>query len=159
VDPSLPSEQMAALLDSRSGLKPGDIDIVYLTHAHGDHCVGVSAFENAVWTMAPSELLSLKSRNANFYNLEHFVPSDRKIAGGVEVVELPGHTAGLAGLRFESLEGRIVIASDAVMTKVFFMAGIGYFNSEDPEQTKKTIGMIRETADVIVPGHDNYFRI
>ncbi len=54
VDPSVgDAEGMAHALDRRSGLKPADIDLIFVTHAHGDHHWGAKHFPDAQWLAAP----------------------------------------------------------------------------------------------------------
>lgn len=159
VDPSLPSEEMAKVLDARCGMTPDEVDLVYLTHFHGDHYVGLEAFEKAAWLMAPGEFRSLKSVKGNReqQQLQRISPADPILVPGIELIHLPGHTHGLTGLIFRAVEGRVVLAADSVMTKDYFQAKQGYFNNVDLEATMRSIERIAEIADVVIPGHDNYF--
>src|SRR5579884_565481 len=164
VDPPLPPEEMPALLDRRAGLKVSDVTHVYLTHCHGDHRVGLEAFPQAAWQMPDLEVEfwreHLPAGAAEWELLTRILPvaaEDAQIAPGVTTLHLPGHTPGLAGLAFDDRDGfRVVIASDAVMTRDFFEAGEGYFNSFDFTLAGKSIDRVRSEADIIVPGHDNY---
>ena len=61
VDPSQNPEQMTQTLYNRTGLRPDAVDIVYLTHAHGDHYVGIECFEKAQWYMPKGELETMKN--------------------------------------------------------------------------------------------------
>jgi glyoxylase-like metal-dependent hydrolase (beta-lactamase superfamily II) len=54
---------------------------------------------------------------------------------------------------------RVVVAGDAAMTRDFFRAIDYYFNTADTEAAVRSIEEITTTADVVVPGHDNYFLI
>ena len=76
---------------------------------------------------------------------------------GLSVVHLPGHTPGSAGFSFVMDERRILITGDAVMTKDFFAAEEGYFNSVDFTTVKETIRYIKNNFDIVVPGHDMMF--
>jgi glyoxylase-like metal-dependent hydrolase (beta-lactamase superfamily II) len=53
----------------------------------------------------------------------------------------------------------VVIAGDAVMTRDFFAHRQGYLNSVDFPQASRTIEEIARIADIVVPGHDNYFLV
>ena len=58
VDPSLADETaMTTELARRTGLKPDDIDAVFVTHQHGDHIAGLKHFQKARW-IAGSEVAS-----------------------------------------------------------------------------------------------------
>lgn len=76
---------------------------------------------------------------------------------GITVVPTPGHTLGHASLLLESEGLRVVVAGDAVMTRDFFRSRDYYFNTVDPSAAVTSIETISRVADVVVPGHDNYF--
>jgi glyoxylase-like metal-dependent hydrolase (beta-lactamase superfamily II) len=52
--------------------------------------------------------------------------------------------------------GRLIVTGDAAMTDDFFQAEEGFHNSVDFEQATKTIREIKNTADLIIPGHGNF---
>ncbi|HET7560588.1 MAG TPA: MBL fold metallo-hydrolase [Limnochordia bacterium] len=160
VDPSLPPEAMATVLDERCGLRPEAIDLVYLTHFHGDHRVGLEAF-GAPILMAQAEIdywrSALPGDHRDRTRLDALRPAEGSLPDALTLLPLPGHTPGLTGLAFDAGEGRVVLAADAVMTRDFFAAKAGYFNNLDPEATRTSIERIGRSADVVIPGHDNYF--
>ena len=159
VDPSLPPEQMAKTLYDRSGLRPDNIDFVFITHAHGDHFVGIECFPNAIWYMNRHEIDALKnSADVRDQNLAHQIqpPSDAFVKD-IELVHLPGHTFNTTGLKFNSRDGVIIACGDAVMTRDYFDHAVGHYNSVDVEMVSDTIKALGNMADVIVPGHDNQF--
>ena len=43
VDPTRPPDEMPRYLDEARGLRPADVDIVFLTHFHSDHHRGLEA--------------------------------------------------------------------------------------------------------------------
>lgn len=49
------------------------------------------------------------------------------------------------------------VCGDAVMTRDFFKAQVGYYNSVDFDRSKQSIAILAGMVEVIVPGHDNYF--
>ncbi len=106
-----------------NGLTPADIDIVYLTHFHGDHIAGLTAGEgrlefpnarfitmSAEWEewmgrWAASESADDKRQLERFTALRprfSFVAAGDSVAPGVTVVDLAGHTLGHSGLLVES---------------------------------------------------------
>ncbi len=165
VDPPMQPEEMPGLLDRRAGLAVADVTHVYLTHFHGDHRFGLEAFPEAEWLMPDDECVFWDGRLAadspDRALLERLLPvpaENSEIAPGIVTMHLPGHTPGLAGLAFTDRDGfRVVLAADAAMTRDFFEARAGYFNSHDFEAVANSIDRLRAEADVILPGHDNYF--
>ncbi len=161
VDPGLPPEEMVRVLDRRAGVAPGWVDIVFLTHFHGDHRVGLAAFPDARWFMAPAEIEhwrhNLTADSTDRELLDRMRPVEPSLLPGIEVIETPGHTPGHASLLLESEGLRVAVAGDAVMTRDFFRSHDYYFNTLDPVAAVASIEMITRAADVVVPGHDNYF--
>jgi glyoxylase-like metal-dependent hydrolase (beta-lactamase superfamily II) len=155
VDPALvDAESMAAELNRRTGFRPAGVTAVFVTHEHGDHHAGLRHFPGAQW-FAPPEAAEAVNRSRNYD--KPIVAVTGRLFDGVDIIPTPGHTPGHHSLRLE-LEGQsIVIAGDAVMTRDFWRDRQGYFNSKDFPQASRTIEMLAETVDVIVPGHDNYF--
>lgn len=161
VDPSCPPEEMAAVLDQRTGLKPDAVDTVFLTHFHGDHRYGIEAFPHAEWYMAREEIQDWEGRlpagSPDRSTLARVRPVDGERLPGIAIIATPGHTRSHASLLFTSEAMRVVIAADAAMTRDFFLARDYYFNTEDPARAVASIERIGEIADIIVPGHDNLF--
>ncbi len=155
VDPSLADAgAMAAELDRRSGLKPGDITAVFMTHDHADHTAGLAHFREARWLAAPGV--------AGILNASGRLPrpvegAENRILDALDVVPTPGHTRTHHSLRMECEGMTIIVAGDAVMTRDFFRDRRGSFNAQDMEQSARTIVDLAAATDVIVPGHDNYF--
>lgn len=165
VDPPLPPDEMPGLLDRRTGLSVADVTHVFLTHFHGDHRFGLEAFPGVPWLLPDAEWVFWDTRLAPDAGeralLKRVTPITAEASEhwpGVTTLHLPGHTPGLAGLAFRDRDGfRVVIASDAAMTRDFFDARAGYFNSHDFDAVARSIDRLRAEADIIVPGHDNFF--
>ncbi|MCY4071191.1 MAG: MBL fold metallo-hydrolase [Chloroflexi bacterium] len=123
---------LVAALDSMD-LALADIDIVYLTHFHGDHIAGLMAdedrleFPNARFvTMAAewqewmerwgdSNSSQERQQFARFTALRQrfsFVAAGDSVAPGVTVVDLAGHTLGHSGLLVESQGERLLHVVD-----------------------------------------------
>jgi glyoxylase-like metal-dependent hydrolase (beta-lactamase superfamily II) len=155
VDPSLEDETaMAAELKRRTGLTSENIDMVFITHQHGDHVAGIKHFVKARW-LAGSDVASGLNKSAIY-------PKQIEAAGNnlfetIDVINTPGHTPDHHSLRFDYKGFSVLIAGDSVATKDFWDERRSYYNVMNIEESKRTMGKINEIADVIVPGHDNYF--
>lgn len=161
VDPSCPPDEMVRVLDERTGLQPAAVDTVFLTHFHGDHRYGIEAFPHARWMMAPEEIHDwdrrLPADSPERAILARMQPSEEGPAPGVTCIATPGHTRSHTSLFFASEGTRVVIAADAAMTRDFFLARDYYFNTEDPAAAVASMEKIAAIADIVVPGHDNFF--
>jgi glyoxylase-like metal-dependent hydrolase (beta-lactamase superfamily II) len=155
VDPSLPeAERMAAELDRRAGLQLADIDTVFITHEHGDHHFGLRHFPQARWLAAPAVAEKL---NAGGQYEKPVEAAASPLFGAIDLIPTPGHTLSHHSLRFDC-EGRsVVVAADAAMTRDFWREKQGYFNSADFALAAHSIERLAEMADIVIPGHDNYF--
>jgi glyoxylase-like metal-dependent hydrolase (beta-lactamase superfamily II) len=157
VDPSLAdATDLARELDRRTGVKPGDINAVFITHEHGDHLAGLGHFPDAKWlaTAAVAEILN----NSGTWSRRVEGVTDR-LFDAVEVIPTPGHTSTHHSLRFDCDGLSVVVAGDAVATRDFFRERRGYYNAVDFQLSARTIDKLRALADIIVPGHDNYFLV
>lgn len=155
VDPAVCGKELGQILDERCGIKPEDIDYVFVTHHHGDHYVGMTDLPQATWLVAPGDAAQIQQALPQC--AKRIFPAADSIVPGVEVIALPGHTLGLCGLLFDSEDGVVVIAGDSVMTRDFFKDRRGYYNSVDFEASSRSIDLLMERADIVIPGHGNYF--
>ena len=112
------------------GISSADIDIIFLTHFHGDHIAGLCddagnpVYANARYIAMRAEWDEWMARWAEAgdeWNLKRFkslrerfsfVDDGDEIAPGVQVVALPGHTNGHAGLLLESNGERLLHVVD-----------------------------------------------
>ena len=155
VDPSVQDDAtMRAELDRRTGCKLDEVDAVFITHEHGDHHFGLKHFPNAVWLAAPSVAAILNESGQYVRTVE---PAIGPLFGIIEVIATPGHCSSHPSLRFDCDGKSVVIAADAAMTRDFWNERRGYFNSADFAQATASIEALARVADVVVPGHDNYF--
>ena len=161
VDPSWPPDQMAEIIDRRRGIRPDDVDFVFLTHRHGDHLAGLEAFGSCKRLIGARELELWRKEQAGREEAlsESFHPAQELLPSEIELLPTPGHTPGHASLKLEAGGLRVVIAGDAVMTREFFEADEPFHNAVDVAQSVESIRLVRREADVIVPGHDNSFLV
>ncbi len=122
-----------------AGITPDKVDLVLLTHMHGDHISGavrngepiypkaelwVAEEEAAYWTSNEIMLAQPKDRQGAFmlpravlqaYDLRvrAFAPNQR-IVPGISTVALPGHTPGHSGFLLESQGNRLLFWGDTM---------------------------------------------
>ena len=115
------------------GVAPADIDILFLTHFHGDHIAGffdaegAPVYHKARFVTAQAEWEEWMGRwaasdaDADKQNLERFtslqdrfsfVDDGDEIAPGVSVVDMAGHTRGHSGLLVEAGGDRLLHVVD-----------------------------------------------
>lgn len=161
VDPGCGSDTLAVALDRRAGYKPDEIDTVFLTHFHRNHWEGIDLFRKSVWLMAREEIRwwsmqgMLADEEKNL--LARMVPIEDHPILGLETLATPGHTHGLTSLIFETREGIVLVGGDAVLTFDHFDTCEPSANPENKTEARRSIERIAKIADVVVPGHDNYF--
>jgi glyoxylase-like metal-dependent hydrolase (beta-lactamase superfamily II) len=155
VDPSLSNaDEMARELDRRTGLKPRDITAAFVTHEHGDHWFGLAHFPEARWLAAPEVAAVLNKTNKIPKQMESIAG---RLFDDLEILPTPGHTLSHHSLRFDCDGLSVVVAGDAVAARDFWREHRGYYNCADFELSAKTMDKISGLADLVVPGHDNYF--
>ena len=155
VDPSLEhEEEMARELDRRTGCKLQDIDAVFVTHEHADHWAGLTHYAKARWLAGPETAALLNRTNKLPKSVEGATGS---LFDALQNVPTPGHTMSLTSLRFDCEGLSVVVAGDAVATHDFWRDRRGYFNCVDFDLSARSMQKIASLADIVVPGHDNYF--
>ena len=142
------------------GLRPDDVDIVFLTHHHLDHAGNLPTFTSSRW-LGPRPL------EGRIKGLEG-VRDREEICPGVRVIYTPGHVAAHASLLVDaSLEGRVwglntltrarvAIAGDAVISESWFRSRRVYALNRDFHSLEEAImsaSLLAELAEVVIPGH------
>ncbi len=117
-----------------AGVTPEDVDVVFITHLHADHCGSAAlqidgemrpAFPNATYRWTSTEQTywsgelpagSVARRDVFAAVAPRFEAADggASIAPGVDVYSLPGHTPGHAGIVLSSGDARAFILGDAI---------------------------------------------
>lgn len=167
VDPTLPVEQTEELLRLHAGLGREDIDIVYATHYHADHRIDADCYPNAKLYMSEATLADIQiameevkqGRGVPQFvvGLEDFRAAPEQLAPGVQLYALPGHTDGNTGLMLDAPEGKVLLSGDTIMGEEYFCAGEGYWFNTSAEKTHLSIVLAAQHADVVVPGHGDWF--
>jgi glyoxylase-like metal-dependent hydrolase (beta-lactamase superfamily II) len=154
IDPTLRhnKEEYYFDLNRRTGLKPEDITHCFITHYHMDHVAGTNYFPQAKWVSASETIEYLK--NSPDIDYKKIIPVKEEFLPGIYVLPLYGHTLHLNGIAFNHNGHKIVVASDAIMTKNHFLNNTTEFEV-NTALAAKTIQDIKESFDIAIPGHDN----
>ena len=155
IDPTLrlTAEDYYFDINRRTGLSGMEVTHCFCTHQHADHVMALEYFPRAKYLAAKpvAQILNEGASQRKFLGVEG------EFLKGVYAVPLPGHTPGIHGAAFLHAGKKILVAGDAVMSKYHFEAGTTDFQN-DPEYIKKaaeTIQNMKESFDIVVPGHDN----
>ena len=124
---------------AEAGVQPEDIDVVFITHLHVDHCGSVvteregllhPTFPNAAYRWTSEEAAFWRSEKSAGHAIQgtvsqkeiqdaiadRFQPADdgAVLAPGANVIATPGHTPGHAGVVLSSGDSRAFILGDAI---------------------------------------------
>lgn len=178
VDPGLPGEVLAQRLEERTGLRPEQIEVVFLTNFRPVHRRGVGIFTSATWLMNEAEIDSMRAhldeidRRADdsapdvkrlvreeLAILSRVRPAADKLTPSVHLFPTAGVTPGAAGLLLAAPTYTIVVAGDAIISRGYYEAGRIFEHVASVEDAQDSFREIIEIADEVVPGHDNVFRV
>src|SRR5215213_2523059 len=175
VDPGLPAAALGARLYERTGLRPEQVDTVFLTTFRPAHRAGLALFGHArtliheveqqatrqhlesLIEQAPEEDIDRRVLQQELALLENLTPADDKVADQLDLFPLPGYTPGTCGLLIKLPTASVMLAGDAVPTQDHFLAGQVLPDSYNIEQAQEAMREVYEIADLIIPGHDNAF--
>jgi len=156
VDPGANEKKLVESL-KKEGLKPEDIDVVFLTHYHLDHTLNIRLFpgkdiyDGSVIYSDDKE----KEYSGNIPNTN------------IKVIPTPGHSDEHCSLLVKTGKGKIVIAADVFWWKDTEEQKIdekSLINHEDDyandkEELIKSRRKLLEIADYIIPGHGKMFKV
>ncbi len=151
---------------SDEGLTCDDITDVVLSHLHFDHVGNVPLFKHASFYLSMQEWLNAGNNPDEWHSVPicdylrrngnlNFIKEGDHITDNVAVMELPGHTNGIIGLKCGD---DTILCSDAIKNRYELWRDIPLM-SVDMEKSKATIERIKAEAHVIYPGHDTVLEI
>jgi glyoxylase-like metal-dependent hydrolase (beta-lactamase superfamily II) len=175
----LPEETIAAQL-AGLGIRPNDVRKVILTHLHGDHVDGVSAFKDAEIYLGPDEYAYYKTsfggtftrrtcaipdwfdpqpltaNRAPFGSFPYSLPITR--AGDVVAVPTPGHTGGHIsviatheGLHY-FMAGDVTYTQQAMLDQ--HLQGPTMDAAAHPQTLKRVLDYCGLQPTIYLPAHD-----
>ncbi|MCG7324832.1 MULTISPECIES: N-acyl homoserine lactonase family protein [unclassified Achromobacter] len=162
---------------ARLGLTPADINDLVLTHLHYDHAGDVEGYPNARVHLQDAEMQYATGRYMCFESMRHFFSvddvqavvrqvyagrvqfhdGDARLAPGLEVYRVGGHTQGLQVVRVHTARGWVVLASDALHYYRNFRDNNPFpaiFHLGDMLEGYARIRTLADSEAHIVPGHD-----
>jgi glyoxylase-like metal-dependent hydrolase (beta-lactamase superfamily II) len=175
VDPGLPPAALQARLYERTGLRPDQIDTVFLTNFRPAHRAGLPLFANArtliheveqqavrqhlerLIQQAPEEDVDRRILREELDLLDRLTPADDKVADQLDLYPLSGYTPGTCGLLIKLPTSTVLLTGDAVPTLDHFLAGQVLPDAYSIESAQEAFREIYEIADLIIPAHDNLF--
>lgn len=178
VDPGLPAELLTQRLDERTGFRPEQVDVVFLTNFRPVHRRSLTLFSKATWLMHEPEIAAMRAHleeidrraDASAGDVRRLVleeqsllsriqPAPEKLTPAVHLFPTPGVTPGAAGLLLAAPTHTILIAGDAIISRGYYEAGRIFEQVASVEDARESFREVLEIADEIVPGHDNAFRV
>jgi len=163
---------------SHLGINPTEVDRVVITHAHYDHAGNLKDFPNAEIVMAQAEYDFVTSdmitrpqfrfstdtenitelREAAEHNRVRFFSDTLKLAPGLTLHQVGGHTPGQTVVTVRTSEGQVTLASDAVHYYEELEADMPFTLVADVPGTYRAFDRVMELAaghpSLIVAGHD-----
>ena len=150
------------------GLTPDDIDVVVLSHLHDDHCGNISLFKGKRILVDEQEynyVMSGSPRGPYKRILKEegiqpeLISCDMKFDEGIQIVRLPGHSAGLLGLLLQLKNENFLLTMDAVNTSYNYqnppVLAAGLYDNEAYIRSMKRIMSLQEKYHArVIFGHD-----
>ncbi len=156
VDPGANKKLLLEALE-KEGLKPENIDIVFLTHYHLDHILNIRLFPD-------KDIYDGNTINSDDKIVEYSgnIPNTN-----VQVIPTPGHAHEHCSLLVGTKKGKIVIAGDVFWWKDDETQKTdkeSLMKHKDPyvkdkEALTESRKKLLEIADYIIPGHGKMFKI
>lgn len=163
-------EQELAHRFGQVGLDPSQIQKVVHTHLHYDHVGNNRMFPNARFYVQRAELRFAFLPNPGLETLYHSpllglkpsylesdlepVEGDVRIADGVTLLHVPGHTPGTQAVLVETGKGVFCVAGDTIPLFENIEMEIPHGVHDSVSDWHRSLGRIKAMADYVIPSHD-----
>lgn len=151
-------DRLKSLLQNQ-GLHPHDIDVVVCTHGHPDHVGNLNLF-----TRSRVHIVGFSVYEEDRYSMHPFDRGEPfEIGDGIEVIPTPGHTLTCVSVIARNVHkmGTVVVAGDLFEREADLKDDSIWKNagSENPASQRLHRQKVLETADFVVPGHGDIFKV
>jgi glyoxylase-like metal-dependent hydrolase (beta-lactamase superfamily II) len=152
VDPGCNRKLLLEAL-AKENLKTRDIDYVFVTHYHPDHCLLMGIFENAV---------NYDSVQWQKGSVGGDVKNDLLPDTDIKIIKTPGHSSEHSSLLVNTENGKILIGGDVFWWAEGEDQEVDVNKHDDFASDLSTLKFSRsqvlEMADFIIPGHGKMFK-
>lgn len=138
---------------AKEDLKTGDIDYVFISHYHPDHCTLMGIFKNATvfdsvqWQKGP---IGGETKDT--------LPDT-----DIRIIKTPGHSPEHASLLVPTAKGKILVGADVFWWAEGEKQEVNIAKHDDFASDQKTLQLSRshalQIADYIIPGHGKMFKV
>jgi glyoxylase-like metal-dependent hydrolase (beta-lactamase superfamily II) len=136
----------------KEGLSTSDIDYVFVSHYHPDHCLLMGIFENA--TVFDS--IQFQKGPIGGETKDTLPDTD------IQIIKTPGHTSEHSSLLVNTEKGKILVGADIFWWTESEKQEINLEKHDDfasnQEELEKSRQKALEIADYIIPGHGKMFK-
>jgi glyoxylase-like metal-dependent hydrolase (beta-lactamase superfamily II) len=156
IDPGANPNLLLKALSFRN-LSAEDVDIIFLTHYHPDHCLNLKLFS----------IQDVYDGSTIYHNdieipYSHYIPDT-----DIEVVPTPGHTQEHSSLLIKTMTGTYAVAGDVFWweegqepeTDITSLLELPDPYAQDMHTLIESRHKILELADFIIPGHGKMFKV
>ena len=142
-------------------LEPEDINMVFLTHHHLDHAIGMGIFPDSD-ILLDGDLMNINKSDKVFSYFGNIPKTN------IGVIPTPGHIFEHSSLLVEAEMGKVAIAGDLFWwldeeeQKTDIESLINHEDSngaKDEKALRENRKKILEMADYIIPGHGKMFKV
>lgn len=126
-------------------LKPENIDIIILTHAHYDHVENIKLFENA---KIYGDFTHIINSNHTQIRIKKILPIEKLPLKNLKIFKLPGHTTNDIAILYKN----ILFSGDIIFHGGYI--GRNDFPESNSKKQKESLQKLSKIKfDILCPGH------